>query len=93
MKTNLNFTANGTEGELTSPNFPGNYYHNLDYWIRIIGPETTRIIIQFHAFDLEEQKNCLYDYLEVHDATVSGAGKSLEPVRHCGHHHTNSLHR
>lgn len=81
----------GTEGELTSPNFPGNYYHNLDYWIHIIGPENTRVIIKFHAFDLEEQKNCLYDFLEIYNITTEN--HQQESVKHCGHQHTNTLHR
>lgn len=89
---NLNVTANGTEGELSSPNYPGNYYHNLDYWTKIVSPENTRIIIQFHTFDLEEQKDCLYDYLEIYN-TSNGSDKLSESVRNCGHHHSHLLHR
>lgn len=89
---NLNVTASGIEGELSSPNYPGNYYHNLDYWMKIESPENTRIIIQFHAFDLEEQKDCLYDYLEICSA-ASEANKSPEPVKNCGHYHSHLLHR
>lgn len=91
MNLNLNATFNGTEGEFNSPNFPGNYYHNLDYWVTIIGPENTRIIIQFHTFDLEDQKNCLYDYLEIYNTSIHV--NKMQSIKYCGHYISNSLHR
>lgn len=41
---------------------------NTDYWVRITGPERTRIIVQFQKIDLEHQDECLYDYVSVQNA-------------------------
>ena len=82
----LNTTINGTEGFLTSPNFPGNYYHNLDYWVQLIGPERTRLVIEFKKLDLELQTECLYDFVELR--SIDGDGQLLnDPVRWCGNHY------
>jgi hypothetical protein len=82
----LNTTINGTEGFLTSPNFPGNYYHNLDYWVQLIGPERTRLVIEFKQLDLELQTECLYDFVELR--SIDGDGQLLnDAVRWCGNHY------
>jgi hypothetical protein len=82
----LNQTLNGTEGFLSSPNFPGNYYHNLDYWVRLIGQEMTRLVVQFQQLDLEPQNECLYDFVEL--TSIGGDGQLLnDAVRWCGNHH------
>ena len=81
-------TINGTEGFLTSPNFPGNYYHNLDYWVQLIGPERTRLVIQFKQLDLEVQAECLYDFVEL--KSITGEGQLLnDAVRWCGNHYSD----
>ena len=82
----LNRTINGTEGFLTSPNFPGNYYHNLDYWVQLIGPDRTRLVIHFTQLDLEPQSECLYDFVEVRSIRTSGH-MSDDAVRWCSSHH------
>lgn len=69
-----NQTISGIEGRLTSPGYPTAYPTNLDYWIRIIGPERTRLIIQFQKIDLEQQNDCLYDFISLQDYELS-----LEP--------------
>lgn len=61
----LNKTINDTEGRLVSPNYPGNYPNNLQYFVKLVGPESTRLVIQFSKIDMEFQKDCLYDYVEV----------------------------
>lgn len=48
--------------------YPNTYPLNIDYWIKIYGPENTRIIIQFQTIDLELQDECLYDYISIEDA-------------------------
>lgn len=48
--------------------YPNTYPLNIDYWIKIYGPQNTRIIIQFQTIDLEQQDECLYDYVSVEDA-------------------------
>lgn len=60
-----NQTIVGSEGRLTSPNYPNNYPPNLDYVVKIIGPERTRIIVQFQNIHLEYQDECMYDYVSV----------------------------
>lgn len=39
------------------------YPVNIDYWIKLIGPEHTKIILQFQKLDIESQDECLYDYI------------------------------
>lgn len=58
----MNLTKNGHSG------YPNTYPLNIDYWIKIYGPQSTRIIIQFQTIDLEQQDECLYDYVSVEDA-------------------------
>lgn len=80
---------NGSEGFLTSPNFPGNYAPNLDYWIQLSGPERTRLIVQFTQFDLEQQPECLYDYVELRSIIRNDAEGEYQPDGHavwCGRH-------
>lgn len=66
-----NQTITGVEGRLTSPNYPNQYSPNVDYWIKIIAPEKSRIVVQFQKIDLEEQAECLYDYVSVEDVNYS----------------------
>ncbi|CAH2011472.1 unnamed protein product [Acanthoscelides obtectus] len=35
LSANHNRTVNGTEGRITTPNYPGRYYHNLDFWVKV----------------------------------------------------------
>nr|CAD7431859.1 unnamed protein product [Timema monikensis] len=80
---NLNQTMNGTEGNLTSPNYPGQYYNNLDYNVSVSGPHLTRIVIQFSRLDLEPQLDCLYDYVELRNPGSSRG------ARWCGSYHND----
>lgn len=43
------------------------YPANANYWIKLISPEKTRLVIQFSKIDLEEQNDCLYDYISIED--------------------------
>ncbi|GAB0092216.1 C-type lectin-like [Sergentomyia squamirostris] len=60
-----NHTVTGQEGRLTSPDYPSPYPLNIDYMVRIVSPERTRIVLQFQRIDLEPQEKCLYDYVSV----------------------------
>lgn len=40
---------------------------NSDYWVNIVGPKRSRIVIHFTKIDIEEQNDCLYDYVRVQD--------------------------
>lgn len=42
----------------------------MDYWIKLIGPSRTRLIIQFQIIDLEQQDECLYDYISIQDGLL-----------------------
>ncbi|KAF2903769.1 hypothetical protein ILUMI_02404 [Ignelater luminosus] len=82
---NFNKTVNGTEGHLTTPNYPGYYYNNLDFFVRIIGPERTRLVMHFEKLDVEQQPECLYDYVE-----LRSVGKQVgEGVKWCGNYDTD----
>lgn len=74
----LNRTINGTEGHLTSPGHPGQYYHNLEYYVHLVGPIWTRMVITFTKMDMESQAECLYDYIE-----LKSGGTEAPEVRWC----------
>lgn len=50
--------------------YPNTYPLNIDYWIKIYSPQDTRIIIQFQTIDLEQQDECLYDYISIEDIAL-----------------------
>lgn len=60
-----NQTVQGSSGELSSPNYPDVYENDLDYWVHIVGDDDTRLVFVFESIDLEIQKDCLYDFVEV----------------------------
>ncbi|XP_062537723.1 uncharacterized protein LOC134206060 isoform X2 [Armigeres subalbatus] len=62
-----NQTISGTEGRLDSPN---PYPAHTDYWVRLVAPESTRIIIQFQKLDIEFQEECLYDYVSIQNFQI-----------------------
>lgn len=41
------------------------YDNDLDYWVHLVGPEDTRLVFVYQNIDLEYQKDCLYDFVEV----------------------------
>lgn len=41
------------------------YDNDLDFWVHVVGPEDTRLVFVFQRIDLEYQKDCLYDFVEV----------------------------
>lgn len=76
-----NQTITGTEGRLVSPGYPKFYPSNLDYWIRIVGPDRTRVIVQFQKLDMEHQDECFYDYVSVRsfDPLIDASDSQLDP--------------
>lgn len=87
-----NQTISGIEGRLTSPGYPTAYPTNLDYWIRIIGPERTRLIIQFQKIDLEQQNDCLYDFISIQDYQLTlEPGSNTIPMAMFVDEHSNDL--
>uniref|UniRef100_A0A1B0GQ85 Uncharacterized protein n=1 Tax=Phlebotomus papatasi TaxID=29031 RepID=A0A1B0GQ85_PHLPP len=71
-----NHTVTGTEGRLISPGYPNSYPPNMDYVVKIVSPERTRIVVQFQRIDLEAQDECLYDYVSVGNGDM---GSDLDP--------------
>lgn len=63
-----NMTITEIEGRLTSPDYPNHYSSNINYWVKIIAPKRSRIIMQFQKIDIEYQQECLYDYVSVQDS-------------------------
>ena len=57
-----------SQGQLSSPNYPGNYPNDLDCTWTILSNETSdRVKITVQHFSVEYDPNCLYDYVEVYD--------------------------
>lgn len=81
---NFNRIVNGTDGHIESPNYPGNYYNNLDFIVKIVGPERTRIVIKFNAIDIETQPECLYDYIQLRSVLKNKTGNHTKII--CGNH-------
>lgn len=47
--------------------YPNLYPASINYYVKLIGPENTRLVLQFTKIDLEEQNDCLYDYISIED--------------------------
>ncbi|XP_066250843.1 uncharacterized protein [Euwallacea similis] len=84
----FNQTLNSLDGHLTTPNFPENYYNNMDFLVKIIGPERTRLKIRFSKVDIELQAECLYDYVELRSSSIWSKKKFPDATRFCGSHST-----
>lgn len=63
-----NMTITETEGQLRSPDYPNQYASNINYWVKIIAPKKSRIVMQFQLLDIEFQDECLYDYVSIQDS-------------------------
>lgn len=71
-----NQTITGMEGRLKSPEYPSQYAPSLNYWIKIIAPKRSRVVVQFQKLDIESQDECLYDYVSVQDANLLSTSNS-----------------
>lgn len=74
-----NMTITETEGQLRSPNYPNQYASNINYWVKIIAPKRSRIIVQFQQMDIEDQDECLYDYVSIQDSDFYHVQSNLNP--------------
>ncbi|XP_018410011.1 PREDICTED: astacin-like metalloendopeptidase [Nanorana parkeri] len=65
-----------------SPDYPFNYYNNLQAIYVIIAPPGNRVLLNFTDFDLESSTKCMNDYLTVRDG-----GNLTAPALgvYCGH--------
>merc|ERR1719500_732127 len=57
----------GSEGEVTSPNYPNNYPNGLLKTETIQVEEGLILSLQFTAFDIESHSTCAYDHLTITD--------------------------
>lgn len=58
--------------------YPNAYPANVDYWVRLVGPSNTRLIIQFQTLDMEAQAECLYDYISIQETKADTQDVSFE---------------
>ncbi|XP_076337419.1 blastula protease 10-like [Tachypleus tridentatus] len=80
LPQNLNQTFQGTYGTISSINFPQHYPNNLKYTLTIKSTPLTRIYVRFTHLVLEEQEQCLYDYISL-QSDLNGP-----ETRICGQH-------
>lgn len=58
----------GENGLFATPNYPGNYPHNLDCEWRLVAGENKRIQLTFEYFNLEKSgDSCRYDNVQIFD--------------------------
>ncbi|XP_025834353.1 cubilin-like, partial [Agrilus planipennis] len=88
---NFSRVVNGTQGRISSPNFPEHYQNDLEFTVRIISPPRFRIVIEFDRIDLEYQPACLYDYVEL-ISLKRGKEDKESGVKLCGSYDTD-MHR
>ena len=55
----------GSEGNINSPGYPGNYPPSQDCYWRVITAPGTLITFAFGTLSLEHHPNCNFDFLEV----------------------------
>lgn len=59
------FNVTKTSGNLTSPNYPGQYNRNMDCVYVIMSPTKQPITLIFEDFEVEYDVNCKDDYVSV----------------------------
>ncbi|XP_067041555.1 tolloid-like protein 1 [Acropora muricata] len=74
-------TLTALRGEITSPNYPGPYPSGRDCTWKILVTPGSHIQLTFRYMDIEEQQNCVSDYVEVFAGTSS---QSESLGRYCG---------
>lgn len=78
----------GSHGVIESPNFPNEYAHSTNCSWTIEAPMGNTINLTFSHFDLEgprnreEQRNCVYDYLQIKEGEQDTPNTELG--RYCG---------
>ncbi|KAL7057702.1 hypothetical protein AAHC03_016766 [Spirometra sp. Aus1] len=71
----------GNNGTISSPSYPNPYPPNKECTWKIKVPARSFITLTFNSFDIEQQANCTYDYLEIYDGS---SRKSPLLQRLCG---------
>ncbi|XP_072033067.1 LOW QUALITY PROTEIN: cubilin-like [Amphiura filiformis] len=75
-------------GTFTTPNYPAKYPLNAKCSTRIRVPEGFLIQVSFRQFDVEDEPNCNWDYVEIVD---NGAG-GVKTKRFCGNFQQSFTH-
>ncbi|XP_033110748.1 cubilin-like [Anneissia japonica] len=75
------FNATDIPQNITSPNYPNNYDHNLRCRWTVVAPDEEEVRIKVDVLDIESHDNCIYDYLELRDFPLRSDGQSL---KYCG---------
>ncbi|XP_048394777.1 CUB domain-containing protein 2 isoform X1 [Stegostoma tigrinum] len=83
-----------TNGNFSSPNFPGYYPYDTKCTWLIVVTEGSSILLTFHYFDLEFHTYCEYDYIKIYNGVPEDEGNLLGTF--CGKifppHFTSSWH-
>ena len=81
-------TLTGATGAIQTPGFPFKYPANTRCEWRIKNTMNHRLRLKFNFFDIEREKSCKFDYLDVKLGT-----KDLQHSRHMGKFCGSSLRR
>lgn len=70
----------GSNGTVTSPNYPGNYPTDVTcvWMIQVKAPKV--IELEFKSFDVEHSKKCKYDSLEILDGSTVGFASTYHSI-------------
>ncbi|XP_055498218.1 CUB domain-containing protein 2 [Leucoraja erinacea] len=83
-----------TNGNFSSPNFPGYYPYETECTWLIVVTEGSSILLTFQHFDLEFHTHCDYDYLKIYNGVSEDEGNLLG--KFCGQdfppHYSSSWH-
>ncbi|XP_010158225.1 PREDICTED: embryonic protein UVS.2-like, partial [Eurypyga helias] len=68
-RVNCGDTFRGSNGVITSPNYPNKYPKNQAcFWV-ISSPVGYKVSLKMLSFELEDSDRCIYDYLLIHDGS------------------------
>lgn len=66
----------GLEGEITSPNYPDNYYNLMECeWVITVEP-LMLVRLEIQEFEIESSSNCMFDSLQVNNTVYVFTQKS-----------------
>ena len=76
------YSLTGVRGNVTSPDYPQHYEHDLDCSWTITLSDGYYIYLHFEDFHLEDGgSHCPYDYVQIFDGSLALWG-STDPLRH-----------
>ncbi|XP_071958421.1 uncharacterized protein [Antedon mediterranea] len=67
--TFCNITVTGSSGFVTSPNYPQPHPNDVTCSTKIVVLPGHRVLLEFQHFILENERNCLYDFVQISDNT------------------------